>query len=228
MRILVVEDSPDILVNIVDFLTLKGCIVDAFYNGTAVFGQLDRQEYDLLVLDLGLPGLDGIELCRRLRAGFNPLPVLMLTARDTLDDKLAGFEVGADDYLVKPFALPELWSRIQAVLKRTLPQRGRCLTVADLSLDLDTLRVRRQGRDISLNPKCLKLLEVLMKHSPHVVSRATLTSQLWADEPPDSDGLKSHIYLLRSAVDKPFASPLLHTVHGQGYRLAAADDAPDH
>ena len=180
------------------------------------------------MLDLGLPGLDGLELCRRLRTGLNPLPVLMLTARDTLDDKLAGFEVGADDYLVKPFALSELWSRIQAVLKRSQQQLVRRLTVADLTLDLNTLRVSRQGRDINLNPKCLKLLEVLMKHSPNLVSRATLASQLWADEPPDSDGLKSHIYLLRSAIDKPFASPLLHTVHGRGYRLAAEDHASEH
>src|SRR5690554_2398498 len=157
MRILVVEDNPDILVNIVDYLSLKGCTVDALHSGTAALALLARQEFDLLVLDLGLPGLDGIELCRRLRAGLNPLPVLMLTARDTLDDKLAGFEVGADDYLVKPFALPELWSRIQAVLKRSRQQRVRRLTVADLVLDLDTLKVSRQGRDISLNPKCLKL-----------------------------------------------------------------------
>ncbi|MBL1378057.1 response regulator transcription factor [Zobellella iuensis] len=228
MRILVVEDNPDILVNIVDFLILKGCTVDALYNGAAALAQLGRQEYDLLVLDLNLPGLDGLALCRWLRAELNPLPVLMLTARETLDDKLAGFEVGADDYLVKPFALPELWSRIQAVLKRSQKQLARCLTVADLTLDLDTRKVRRQGRDISLNPKCLKLLEILMKNAPHVVSRASLASQLWADEPPDSDGLKSHIYLLRSAIDKPFASALIHTVHGQGYRLAADDHAPDH
>ncbi|MDV2857535.1 response regulator transcription factor [Oceanimonas sp. CAM02] len=228
MRILVVEDNPDILVNIVDYLSLKGCVVDALHNGAAAEALLAREEYDLLVLDLGLPGLDGVELCRRLRAGLNPLPVLMLTARDTLDDKLAGFEVGADDYLVKPFALPELWSRIQAILKRSRQQLVRRLKVADLTLDLDTLRVSRQERDISLNPKCLTLLEVLMKHSPGVVSRATLASALWADEPPDSDGLKSHIYLLRSAIDKPFDRPLLHTVHGRGYRLAAEDHAADH
>lgn len=228
MRILVVEDNPDILVNIVDYLSLKGCVVDALHNGTAAEALLGREEFDLLVLDLGLPGLDGLELCRRLRTGLNPLPVLMLTARDTLDDKLAGFEVGADDYLVKPFALPELWSRIQAVLKRSQHQLVRRLTVGDLSLDLATLKVSRCGQDISLNPKCLKLLEVLMKQSPGVVSRATLANELWADEPPDSDGLKSHIYLLRSAIDKPFTQPLLHTVHGRGYRLVADDDATDH
>lgn len=224
MRILVVEDNPDILVNIVDYLTLKHCVVDAMYNGAAALNQIRQREYDLLVLDLSLPGMDGLALCRQLRAEQNPLPVVMLTARDSLDDKLGGFEVGADDYLVKPFALPELWSRIQAVLKRSQKQQVRQLQVADVTLDLDTRQVRRGQVAISLNPKCLKLLELLMRQSPHVVSRETLIDQLWADDPPDSDGLKSHIYLLRSQLDKPFDRPLLHTVHGQGYRLVAEDD----
>ncbi|MFD1009002.1 response regulator transcription factor [Oceanisphaera ostreae] len=223
MRILVVEDNPDILVNIVDYLTLKHCVVDALYNGAAALNQLRQQEYDLLVLDLSLPGLDGLALCAQLRAEQNPLPVVMLTARDTLNDKLGGFAVGADDYLVKPFALPELWSRIQAVLKRSQKQQVRQLKVADLTLDLDLRQASRDGHAVSLNPKCLKLLEILMRHSPHVVSRDTLIDQLWADDPPDSDGLKSHIYLLRSQLDKPFDCTLLHTVHGQGYRLAVED-----
>lgn len=223
MRILVVEDNPDILVNIVDYLTLKHCVVDALYNGTAALNQIRQQEYDLLVLDLSLPGLDGLALCAQLRAEQNPLPVVMLTARDTLDDKLGGFEVGADDYLVKPFALPELWSRIQAVLKRSQKQQVRQLKVADVTLDLDLRQASRDGQAVNLNPKCLKLLEILMRHSPHVVSRDTLIDQLWADDPPDSDGLKSHIYLLRSQLDKPFDCALLHTVHGLGYRLAVVD-----
>ncbi|GIU02621.1 response regulator transcription factor [Shewanella algidipiscicola] len=230
MRILVVEDNPDILVNIVDYLTLKHCVVDAFYNGTAALNQIREQEYDLLVLDLSLPGLDGLTLCQQLRAEQNMLPIVMLTARDTLDDKLHGFDAGADDYLVKPFALPELWSRIQAVLKRSQKQQVRQLQVDELTLDLDRLQASRNGHIFKLNPKCLKLLEILMRHSPHVVSRDTLTDQLWADDPPDSDTLKSHIYLLRNQIDKSFAYPLLHTVHGQGYCLAAKEhtDAANH
>ncbi|MFP2770428.1 response regulator transcription factor [Oceanisphaera sp. KMM 10153] len=224
MRILVVEDNPDILVNIVDYLSLKHCVVDAMYNGAAALNQIRQREYDLLVLDLSLPGMDGLALCRQLRTEQNPLPVVMLTARDTLDDKLGGFEVGADDYLVKPFALPELWSRIQAVLKRSQKQQVRRLKVADLSLDLDSRQASRGGQLLSLNPKCLKLLEILMRHSPHVVSRETLTDQLWGDDPPESDGLKSHIYLLRSQLDKPFERALLQTVHGQGYRLVGGED----
>ncbi|GHA11045.1 response regulator transcription factor [Oceanisphaera arctica] len=224
MRILVVEDNPDILVNIVDYLTLKHCVVDALYNGAAALNQIRQQEYDLLVLDLSLPGMDGLALCRQLRAEQNPLPVVMLTARDTLNDKLGGFEVGADDYLVKPFALPELWSRIQAVLKRSQKQQVRRMQVADVTLDLDSRQASRGGHLLSLNPKCLKLLEILMRYSPNVVSRESLFDQLWADDPPDSDGLKSHIYLLRSQLDKPFDRALLQTVHGQGYRLVAGDD----
>ncbi len=225
MRILVVEDNPDILVNVVDYLTLKGLVVDAMQHGTSALEQIRQQEYDLVVLDLSLPGMDGLELCRQLRAEHSPLPVVMVTARDTLDDKLHGFDAGADDYLVKPFALPELWSRIQAVLKRSQKQLVRVLTVADLTLDLDSRQVRRQGQLITLNPKCMKLLEVLMRNSPNVVSRDTLTTQLWIDEPPDSDGLKSHVYLLRNQIDKPFSSHLLQTVHGHGYRLAAEASA---
>ncbi len=225
MRILVVEDNPDILVNVVDYLTLKGVVVDAMQHGSSALEQIRQQEYDLVVLDLSLPGMDGLDLCRQLRAEHNPLPVVMVTARDTLDDKLHGFDAGADDYLVKPFALPELWSRIQAVLKRSQKQLVRVLTVADLTLDLDSRQVRRQGQLITLNPKCMKLLEVLMRNSPNVVSRDTLTAQLWVDEPPDSDGLKSHVYLLRSQIDKPFSCHLLQTVHGHGYRLAAEGSA---
>jgi len=224
MRILVVEDNPDILVNIVDYLTLKGCVVDSLYNGSAAFEQIHKQEYDLLVLDLSLPGLDGLEICRRLRAEQNLLPIVMVTARDTLQDKLSGFDVGADDYLVKPFSLPELWSRIQAVLKRSQKQQVRQLAVADLMLDLDLRQASRAGHLLTLNPKCLKLLEILMRHSPNVVSRETLIDQIWADDPPDSDGLKTHIYMLRSQIDKPYTQALLHTVHGQGYRIADKEE----
>lgn len=223
MRVLVVEDNPDILVNIVDYLNLKGAVVDGFYNGQTALAQLADHEYDLLVLDLSLPGLDGLAVCEKLRELQNPIPVVMLTARDTLQDKLTGFEVGADDYLVKPFALPELWSRMQAVLKRSQKQQARLLKLADVTLDLDLRQATRQQQLLNLNPKCLKLLEVLLRHAPHVVSRETLIDQLWSDDPPDSDGLKAHVYLLRNQLDKPFNYALLHTVHGQGYRLAVID-----
>jgi len=145
----------------------------------------------------------------------------MLTARDALDDRLTGFRAGADDYLTKPFALSELAARIEAVLKRSRGGGRRLLKVADLSYDLDTLEVTRNGQLLHLGPIALKLLAVLMQKSPAVVRREVLETALWGDEPPDSDSLRSHIHALRQQLDKPFPSPLLHTVHGVGFRLAA-------
>jgi DNA-binding response OmpR family regulator len=177
------------------------------------------QSYDLAVLDVMMPGIDGFTLCQRLRESRNYLPIIMLTARDTLDDRLQGFSSGADDYLVKPFELSELVARIEAVLRRTHGV-SRLLTVADLSLDLDSLEVKRAGKRIKLNPIGLKLLEVLMQRSPSVVRREQLEEAVWGDDCPDSDSLRSHIHHLRQAIDKSFDVPLLQTVHGIGFKLA--------
>jgi DNA-binding response OmpR family regulator len=144
----------------------------------------------------------------------------MLTARDTLDDRLQGFSSGADDYLVKPFELSELAARVEAVLRRT-HGTSRLLTVEDLSLDLDSLEVSRAGVPIKLNPIGLKLLETLMQRSPSVVRREQLEEAIWGDDCPDSDSLRSHIHQLRQLIDKPFDIALLQTVHGIGFRLAA-------
>ena len=173
-----------------------------------------------------LPGLDGYQLCRRLREeARSSIPILMLTARDALEDRLQGLSAGADDYLVKPFALSELVARIEAILRRSQGNRRRLLEVADLAYDLDMLSVTRAGVPIKLNPLGMKLLMILMQRSPAVVRREALEEALWGDDCPDSDSLRSHIHQLRQAIDKPFASALLHTVHGVGYRLAANPDA---
>ncbi|MDR3213109.1 MAG: response regulator transcription factor, partial [Azoarcus sp.] len=178
--------------------------------------------YDLIVLDVMLPGIDGYRVCQRLREdGRRVTPIVMLTARDTLDDRLQGFASGADDYLVKPFALSELVARIEAVLRRAQGTGKRQLTVGDLRYDLETLEVSRAGKPLKLNPIGLRLLEALMQKSPAVVRRETLEEALWGDDIPDSDSLRSHIHLLRQTIDKPFAAALLHTVHGVGFRLAA-------
>jgi len=177
--------------------------------------------YDLIVLDVMLPGLDGFTLCRRLREDARrDTPVIMLTARDQLDDRLQGFRSGADDYLLKPFALSELAARIEAVLRRSQGGGRRELQVADLSYNLDTLEVSRAGKPLKLNPIGLKLLAVLMQKSPHVVRRDVLEEAVWGDDCPDSDSLRSHVHQLRQVIDKPFGSSLLHTVHGVGYKLA--------
>lgn len=225
MRLLVVEDNRDILANLADYLALKGYEVDCAQDGLTGLHLAATQHYDLIVLDIMLPGMDGYALCQRLREGERrDTPVIMLTARDALDDRLNGFRAGADDYLTKPFALPELAARIEAVLKRSRAGGRRLLKVADLAYDLDTLEVSRDGQPLRIGPIGLKLLAVLMQKSPAVATREALDAALWGDAPPDSDSLRSHIHTLRQQIDKPFPRPLLHTVHGVGFRLADAGE----
>jgi DNA-binding response OmpR family regulator len=224
MRLLVVEDNRDILANLADYLALKGYEVDCAQDGLTGLHLAVTHDYDVIVLDVILPGLDGFTLCRRLREeARRDTPVLMLTPRDSLHDRVAGLEFGADDYVTKPFALPELAARIEAVLKRTRAGGRRLLQVADLSYDLDTLEVTRAGQPLKIGPIGLKLLAVLMQKSPAVATREALEAALWGDAPPDSDSLRSHIHTLRQQIDKPFPKPLLHTVHGVGFRLAEQD-----
>lgn len=225
VRILVIEDNRDILANVLDYLQLKGFSVDCAQDGLTGLHLASTGHYDLIVLDIMLPGIDGYQVCKRLREdGRNEVPILILTARDALDDRLQGLQAGADDYLIKPFALSELVARIEAILRRSQGSRKRQLKVADLSYDLDTLHVSRAGQPLKLNPLGLKLLAVLMQKSPAVVRREALEEALWGDDCPDSDSLRSHIHQLRQVLDKPFAYPLLHTLHGVGYRLAEQTD----
>ena len=228
MYILVIEDNPDLVANLYDYLEPKGYILDAAYDSRSGMQFIQDKVYDAIVLDLTLPGLDGLEVCRRIRdAGVNT-PVLMLTARDTLDDKLNGFAAGTDDYLVKPFALQELEVRLRALVRRSRGDQERdVLQVADLVLDPETLRVERAGQQITLPPIPLKLLTLLIRQSPRVVPKRELERRIWGNERPDSDALRTHLHVLRSAIDKPFETPLLRTVHGMGYQLAAPDEIPD-
>lgn len=221
MRILVIEDNRDILANVLDYLQLKGYTVDCAQDGVSGLHLAVSEHYDLIVLDIMLPGMDGYQVCQRLREDASrDTPIIMLTARDELDDRLKGLRSGADDYLIKPFALSELVARIEAILRRSQGGSRHTLEVADLSYDLDTLQVSRAGQPLKLNRTGLELLELLMRRSPAVLRRAVLEEALWGEELPDSDSLRSHIHQLRQVVDKPFASPLIHTVHGVGYCLA--------
>ena len=222
MYILVIEDNPDLVANLYDFLEARGHVVDVAYDGHSGLEFATRNRYDLLVLDLMLPDIDGLEVCRHLRAhGREELPILMLTARDTLQDKLDGFAQGADDYMVKPFALLELEARLLALARRSLRQaRNRRLQVADLVLDPATLEVSRAGQAIKLAPIALKILKYLMRQAPRVVPRQELERHIWSDDRPETDALRAHIYMLRAAVDKPFSEPLIHTVHGIGFKIA--------
>lgn len=221
MRLLVIEDNRDILTNLADYLELKGYTVDCARDGLTGLHLAATGDYDLIVLDVMLPGMDGFTLCRKLRGGKrSTIPVIMLTARDALDDRLDGFGAGADDYLTKPFALSELAARIEAVLKRSRGGGKRMLAAGDLSYDLDTLEIRRAGQTINVSPVGRKLLAILMQKSPAVVRRESLEYELWGDDPPDSDSLRSHVHALRQQIDKGFSRPLLHTVRGVGYKLA--------
>jgi DNA-binding response OmpR family regulator len=219
VRVLIVEDNHDIVDNITDFLEAKGFLLDFAMDGIGGLHLAITNEYDVIVLDIMLPGMDGITLCRKLRQeAQNQTPVLMLTARDTLEDKLVGFDSGADDYLVKPFALQELEARIR-VLSGRRTRSLRTLRVSDLVLDLGTLEVKRGTTAIELNNICTTILKMLMEASPDLVTRSRLEHALWGDTPPGSDALRSHMYTLRKKIDKPFETHLVETIHGKGFRL---------
>ncbi|MGD8568320.1 MAG: response regulator transcription factor [Gammaproteobacteria bacterium] len=223
MRILIIEDNTDLAANIFDFLEVKGYTLDAAADGITGLHLAVVNDYDVIVLDIMLPGMDGLTLCKKLREeSGKQTPVLMLTARDTLDDKVTGFRAGADDYLVKPFALQELEVRLLALQRRGSGVPTDKLQVGDLTFDTDTLTVKRQDKTITLTPTGLKILELLMRKSPQVVSRPEIEYALWGEDPPSSDALRSHMHSLRLAVDHPFNSALIHTVHGIGFRMEEA------
>lgn len=225
MDVLLIEDNRDLAGNLLDHLEACGHRVDWASDGLSGLHLAASKPFDAIVLDLGLPGLDGIELCRRLREEGIATPILVLTARGELDDKLLGLEVGADDYLVKPLSLRELEARLRAHARRAAGglERQR-LQVGDLILDERTHQVSRQGKKIVLAPFDYQLLRLLMRASPAVVTRERLEAALWGDDPPDSDALRAHIHRLRQAIDRPFDVPLLHTIPHVGYRLAVPDE----
>jgi DNA-binding response OmpR family regulator len=227
LHILLIEDEPALARNMLDFLALSGHQTDYARDGRHGLQLALAGHYDLIVLDLMLPKLDGLTLCRQLRAQAPAqTPVLMLTARDTLDDKLQGFAAGADDYLTKPFALAELLARCEALGRRRQPA-DYCLQIGPLQLDRRRHQAWRDGLPLVLNPTCFRLLQMLAEHYPALVSRQQLSDSLWPDEPPDSDSLRSHLYLLRQQLDKPFAGTMLHTVHGVGVQLRVPDDTTE-
>ena len=225
ISVLVVEDCQDLATNIADYLESRGYLVDTAMDGVTGLHLAVTQTHDVIVLDLMLPGIDGLTLCRRLRRDAKlTVPVLMLTARATLDDEAAGFGEGADDYLVKPFALRELDLRLRALTRRARAGESRTLLkVADLSFDLDTFSVSRAGQMLSLPALPLKILELLMSRAPGVVSRRDIEQHVWGDSPPDSDALRVHMHTLRSAIDPSGQRPLVHTLRGIGYQMRDPD-----
>lgn len=219
MRILIVEDNMDLSESIADYLSIHEYDCDFAYNGKAALEFILNNEYDIFIFDIAMPKMDGLELCTTIRNTYNiQTPVLFLTARDTLKDKVIGYETGADDYLVKPFELKELLLRIKAIYKRII-NNNTILTIKDLSINLNTKLVTRKNKEIYLSPSAYKILVLLMQKSPNVVSRQELEYTLWGDEIPDSDSLRSLIYKIRKQIDKSFDKQLLHTVKGQGFKI---------
>lgn len=219
LNLLIVEDQADLAANLWDYFSRRGHVVDHAADGQTGLQMAIRGTYDVIVLDLGLPRLDGLVLCRRLREAGHGVAVIMLTARDQLDDKLKGFAEGADDYLVKPFAMRELEARIGVVTRSRQLAADQSLKLHGLELLLGAHLVRRGGRSIALTRTQTKILGRLMQESPKIVDQATLIRTIWGEAGADVSALHTHVYALRGLIDKPFDKPLLHTVHGIGYRF---------
>ena len=220
-NILIVEDNKDIAEMMYAFFERRDYTLDYASSGSTALNLLSDNDYDVVVLDLMLPDIDGVDVCKRARTDLNvSAPILMLTARDTLIDKVNGLDSGADDYLVKPFELLELEARINALIRRKRsPVRDEILQIEDLSLNTGTFQVKRADTTIELSPIGLKILTMLMVAAPKVVLRREIEQEIWGDILPDSDTLRSHLYNLRKAVDKPFEKKLLHTIQSRGYRI---------
>jgi two-component system OmpR family response regulator len=224
VRVLVVEDDPAIATFVVKGLREAGYVVDHAADGSTGFDLARGERYDAIILDLMLPGRDGLGIVEGLRAVGLTTPVLILTAKRSVDDRVKGLHAGGDDYLTKPFALAELLARVQALIRRAhgTPESPR-LAVGDLVIDRLTRRVERQGRAIDLRPREFALLELLMRNAGRVVSKTMILSEVWGYSfDPGSNVVDVLVFRLREKIDRGFPAPLLHTIRGVGYVLKAA------
>ena len=225
VRVLVVEDEVKLAALIHRALREQGILADVAINGEDALWMAGATAYDALVLDVNLPGIDGFEVCHRLRVDGVRTPILMLTARDGVDDRINGLNTGADDYVVKPFDFNELFARIRALARRGPVERGPTLSVGDLSLDVATHTVTRAGVEIELSTKELQLLEVLMRRPGQVLSRYDLLEGAWEmDYENRSNVVDVYVRYLREKIDRPFGVETIETVRGAGYRLRPAAD----
>lgn len=220
LNLLLIEDNLAIARQLGEFFDGLGWQLEHTTHGAQGLQLALEHPYDVILLDLNLPDMDGIEVCREIkrRAPMEP-PILMLTARDAYEDKAEGFGKGADDYLVKPFDLRELSLRCEALARRRQLHRHHLIEIGDLTIDRHLRRATRQGQPLALTRIGFDLLLALAEAYPQTLSRSHLTAHLWRQDPPDSDALRSHIYSLRNALDKPFAAPMLKTVVNVGFRL---------
>ncbi|WP_417464553.1 response regulator transcription factor [Kordiimonas sp.] len=224
-RVLIVEDNHAIAEQLYDYLSERQFVVDYADTGRRALALVDDHDFDVVVLDLMLPDADGVDLCVQLKAKARVnMPVLMLTARDSLADKGLGFAAGADDYLTKPFELAEVAMRCSALARRHQLHKSSTLTIGDLVIDTGQRQVRRMGQPIELSATDYAILKALADAYPNAVSRHELVIKVWGDDFPDSDALRSHIYTLRKAVDKAFDHAMIKTIHGVGFKLDAGSE----
>lgn len=222
LNLLLVEDDIDLATAVIDYLQLEDIQCDHAANGQTGLNLIEKNSYQAIILDLNLPQLSGLAVCETMRNKGIDTPVLMLTAMDSLQDKLAGFAKGADDYLVKPFAMQELIVRVQALSRRRSGQVN-LLKVAGIELDLEKRKARVNGRTLKLSPTAFKILELLLRNSPSPVPREKITQAVWGDAQPESNSLKVHIFNLRKQLDAATDKPLLHTVSGFGFAVEKSD-----
>ena len=224
--VLLIEDHADIAEMVGAYLENREYIIDYAADGITGLHLAVSNRYDAIILDLMLPGMDGLQVCQKIRDDAkSDVPIIMLTARDTLDDKISGLDKGADDYLIKPFAIQELEARLRSLIRRNSGEINKeMITVGELSIDTATLKVMRADKELAITPIGLKILSVLMRASPAVVSRRELERQVWGDILPDSDTLRSHLYNLRKIVDKPFEKKILLTVQGNGFKIIDSNE----
>jgi DNA-binding response OmpR family regulator len=215
-HVLLIEDDLDLAATVVDYLELENICCDHAANGIAGLEFINQQHYDVVILDVNLPRMDGLTVCKNMREQGINIPVLMLTARETLDDKLAGFAVGSDDYMVKPFEMLELIARIHVLANRRNGLTNK-LSLHGVDVDFSAKTVMRDECALQLSPTGWKILEVLMRKSPEVISKDQLLKAVWGDELPDSDSLKVHLFKLRQIIDIKSKNKLIHTVAGQGF-----------
>lgn len=220
-KILIIEDDLTLLKNVKAWLELENHVIDVVNTGTEAVSHIKIYPYDLIILDLGLPDMSGIEVLETFRQSGGLTPVLILTGKDAIADKAHGLDAGADDYLTKPFHVKELSARIRALLRRPPNVPTNLLTYQDLSLDVQTHKVKRGDRDISLSPKEFSLLEFLMRHPEQVFSSETIVDRVWAsfsDVSPES--VRTYVTRLRSKIDKDSEVSLIQSIYGVGYKLS--------
>ncbi|MAG75955.1 MAG: DNA-binding response regulator [Colwelliaceae bacterium] len=226
MKVLLVEDTQAVAEVIFDYFEGSKVQLDYAANGLLGLSLALQGDFDCIILDIMLPGLDGLSICQQLRESGNNTPIIMLTARDTNADMLKGLKQGADDYIVKPFDLELLEARMEAVVRRSgnlgFQKQVSC---GPLTIDVSRKQVWRSGQEIQLNPSTFKILAFMVEQHPNVATKQKIEELLWQDDLPDSDLLRKHIYQLRTKVDKPFEQELIITVPKVGYKLAVADEA---